>query len=120
MGATGLYPMLKSLLQVGYVGPKMAGLQEKALDKQHGRQKEMMALLSGKQMDMKKELLDRTSKLRETQRSQSLQDMMLQALAQHAQGSQMTVAQGLGSGPPQVTPPPVVPGMGMVDILRMR
>jgi len=118
LGAFGGYPILKSLLSAYMTGPKMAGIQSKLMEKQHGLQLKGLSMLSGKQIAREKEFLDRMSSVKAKDRQERMQHALLGMLGQSqagGQAAQSNIVSSLGAGAQQ---PPFVPGMGMVDLFR--
>jgi len=105
--------------------PKMADIQKRLLAQQHKLSQESLAMISDKTLAREKELLRRQADLARLGRQERLQHSLMSMLGQQAASSQATLGNIMGmmgqvgaGAPPQT--PPLRPGTGLVDMLRMK
>lgn len=132
MGALVAFLLGLALLGGGLMGkdafsafvtePQKAKIQKELMGKQHELQTKGMTMLSERQLAQQEKLFKKQSELAAKGRESGVEQTLLNLLGGQAQGSQAVMGQLL-SGLSQPAPPQspaMMPGMGVVDMLRMR
>lgn len=118
----GLGGIGKEYFKAFVSGPKMAEVHSGLAAKQHERGLETHSLIADKTLAREKELLARQAAMGKTARQHDTKNTILNLLGQQLTGDQNMLGQALAASGNILAPPApqVQPGMGMVDILRMR